>query len=50
MTDRSDVAALPEGFEFSQGVLQDLVDCPRRFQLQYVQAQPWPAVDVEPAL
>jgi len=50
MTDRSDVAALPEGFEFSQGVLQDLVDCPRRFQLQYVQAQPWPAVEVEPAL
>jgi len=50
MTDRSDVAALPEGFEFSQGVLQDLVDCPRRFQLQYVQVQPWPAVEVEPAL
>lgn len=43
-------ATLPEGFEFSQGVLQDLVDCPRRFELQYVSAQPWPAVEVEPVL
>jgi hypothetical protein len=41
---------LPPGFEFSQGSLQDYVDCPRRFQLKYVEAQPWPAVEVEPAL
>ncbi len=43
-------ATLPEGFEFNQGVLQDLVECPRRFQLKYVQAQPWPAIEIEPAL
>jgi hypothetical protein len=41
---------LPEGFEFSQGSLQDYVDCPRRFQLRYIHAQPWPAVEAEPAV
>lgn len=41
---------LPQGFEFSQGSLQDYVDCPRRFQLKYVTRQPWPAVEIEPAL
>lgn len=37
-------------FEFSQGSLQDFVECPRRFQLKYVLRQAWPAVEVEPAL
>jgi hypothetical protein len=41
---------LPIGFQFSQSNLQDYVDCPRRFQLRYVQAQAWPAVQVEPVL
>ena len=41
---------LPVDFQFSQGSLQDYVDCPRRFQLRYVQRQAWPAVEVEPAL
>jgi CRISPR/Cas system-associated exonuclease Cas4 (RecB family) len=35
---------LPESFQFSQGNLQDYVDCPRRFQLRYVLMQPWPAL------
>ncbi len=41
---------LPAGFEFSQGSLQDYLDCKRRFQLRYLEAQPWPAIEVEPAL
>ncbi len=41
---------LPAAFEFSQGSLQDYVDCRRRFQLKYLEGQPWPAVEVEPAL
>lgn len=41
---------LPEGFSFSQSSLQDYADCPRRFQLRYVEAQPWPAVQTEPLL
>jgi CRISPR/Cas system-associated exonuclease Cas4 (RecB family) len=41
---------LPRGFRFSQGSLQDYVDCPRRFQLRHVRRLRWPAVEVEPAL
>jgi len=41
---------LPDGFVFSQSNLQDYADCPRRFQLRYVEAQPWPAVQSEPLL
>jgi len=41
---------LPLEFAFSQGVLQDYVDCPRRFQLRYAQAVAWPALPAEPAL
>ncbi len=41
---------LPTDFQFSQGSLQDYVDCPRRFQLRYVQRVAWPAIKAEPAL
>jgi len=41
---------LPTDFQFSQGSLQDYVDCPRRFHLRYVQRLAWPAIDAEPAL
>jgi CRISPR/Cas system-associated exonuclease Cas4 (RecB family) len=36
-------------FEFSQSSLQDFVDCPRRFQLRYLQHVSWPAIQAEPA-
>jgi hypothetical protein len=35
---------------FSQGSLQDFVDCRRRFQLRYIWRLAWPAVESEPAL
>jgi hypothetical protein len=38
---------LPETFQFSQGKLQDYVDCPRRFELRHVLMQPWPALITE---
>lgn len=41
---------LASDFEFSQGSLQDFVDCPRRFQLKYLMRQSWPAVEAEPLL
>ena len=41
---------LPPGFQFSQGSLQDYVDCPRRFQLRYLLRVAWPALEAEPAL
>jgi len=41
---------LPEGFIFSQGSLQDFVDCRRRFQLRYLKRLAWPALETEPAL
>ena len=41
---------LPPLFRFTQGNLQDYVDCPRRFQLRYVQGQAWPGVVAEPFL
>ncbi|MEJ2108260.1 MAG: PD-(D/E)XK nuclease family protein [Acidiferrobacteraceae bacterium] len=44
------MALLPTNFQFSQGSLQDYVDCPRRFQLRYVLQLAWPAQEVEPAL
>jgi hypothetical protein len=43
-------ARLPAGFQFSQGSLQDFVDCRRRFQLRYLWNLSWPAVESEPAL
>jgi CRISPR/Cas system-associated exonuclease Cas4 (RecB family) len=41
---------LPSPFTFSQSSLQDYFDCPRRFQLRYVDQLRWPAVEAEPAL
>ncbi len=41
---------LPSDFHFSQGSLQDFVDCPRRFQLRYLERIAWPAVQAEPIL
>lgn len=34
----------------SQSSLQDYSDCPRRFQLRYLQRLAWPAIESEPAL
>jgi hypothetical protein len=42
--------SLPPDFHFSQGSLQDFVDCPRRFQLRYLERIAWPAVPAEPIL
>jgi len=41
---------LPPSFIFSQSSLQDFSDCPRRFQLRYVELLKWPAIETEPAL
>jgi len=41
---------LPPDFRFSQGSLQDFVECRRRFQLRYLLRQSWPAVPSEPLL
>jgi len=35
---------------FSQGSLQDYVDCRRRFQLRYLLKVAWPALEAEPVL
>jgi len=37
-------------FIFSQSSLQDYVDCPRRFQLRYLDQLHWPAVESAPVL
>lgn len=41
---------LPDGFQFSQGSLQDYADCRRRFQLRHILKLAWPAVQSEPVL
>jgi len=41
---------LPASFIFSQTSLQDFADCPRRFQLRYIEQLAWPAVETEPVL
>ena len=40
--------AIPSSFIFSASSMQDYVDCPRRFQLRYLQHCDWPAVETEP--
>jgi len=42
--------SLPSGFAFSQSSLQDYSDCPRRFQLRYIDQMQWPAIETEPVL
>jgi hypothetical protein len=37
-------------FQFSQGSLQDYMDCRRRFQLRYLMKLAWPALEAEPVL
>ena len=44
------MTALPTPFTFSQSSLQDYADCPRRFQLRYMDQLSWPAVDSEPVV
>ena len=41
---------LPASFSFSQSSLQDYANCPRLFQLRYIERMAWPAIDVEPVL
>ena len=41
---------LPDDFQFSQGSLQDFVECRRRFYLRYLRRLAWPAVQSEPVL
>jgi hypothetical protein len=42
------MSLLPPDFQFSQRSLQDYVDCPRRFQLRYLERLAWPGVESEP--
>jgi len=42
-------SSLPSPFKFSQSSLQDYHDCPRRFQLRYVEKLAWPAIESEPS-
>lgn len=37
-------------FHYSQASLEDYLECRRRFELRYLLRQPWPAIEVEPAL
>jgi predicted RecB family nuclease len=46
----SPMSNLPVDFHFSQGSLQDYVDCQRRFQLRYLMKLAWPAIEAEPAV
>jgi hypothetical protein len=41
---------IPTPFTFSQSSLQDYADCPRRFQLRYIERLAWPAVETEPVV
>ena len=43
-------STLPQQFTFSQSSLQDYADCPRRFQLRYLDKLIYPAAETEPAL
>jgi CRISPR/Cas system-associated exonuclease Cas4 (RecB family) len=50
MPDNTLKSKLPPSFTFSQSSLQDYSDCPRRFQLRYIEQLAWPAVETEPIL
>lgn len=41
---------VPSNFAFSQSALQVFIDCPRQFELRYILKQPWPAIEIEPAI
>ena len=41
---------LTASFTFSQSSLQDYYECPRRFQLRYIEHLAWPAIETEPVL
>lgn len=45
-----DSPSLAPGFAFSQSSLQDYSECPRRFQLRFIEQLQWPAVETEPVL
>ena len=38
---------LSKSFHFSQGSMQDYVECPRRFKLKYIDQHIWPALEAE---
>ncbi|MFZ5856078.1 MAG: PD-(D/E)XK nuclease family protein [Chloroflexota bacterium] len=44
------MSKLSTPFTFSQSSLQDYFDCPRRFELRYIEKLDWPAEEAEPAL
>jgi hypothetical protein len=44
------MSTLPTPFTFSQSSLQDYADCPRRFQLRYMDRLEWPAIESEPVV
>jgi hypothetical protein len=41
---------IPDNFKFNQGSLQAYVDCPRLFQLRYIERLSWPAPEAEPSI
>lgn len=42
------MSKLSTPFTFSQSSLQDYFDCPRRFELRYIEKLDWPAIEAEP--
>ncbi len=42
--------SLQPDFQFSQSNLQDYVDCPRRFELRYLEQRAWPALQSMPVI
>lgn len=42
------MTTLPADFRFSQSSLQDYIDCPRRFELRFIEHLNWPAAETEP--